>query len=81
MSQAYSDLMTVRGLFEQFERNLATNVDKSAAKYGLSKTLSVAADVARIRKELHDLSLKMFPPKTEDEDTPMTDEEYESYIG
>jgi len=80
MSKAYDDLLEVRILFEEFERKLIANVDKSVAKHGSLETISVAADVARIRRQLHDLHLKMFP-YVEPPIEPMTDEECKCYFG
>jgi hypothetical protein len=81
MCKADQDLISVRVAFELFERQLATNTEKSVAKHGLTKTLQVAAMVAKIRKELHDLHLMMYPPVDQAADRPMSDEEYRSYIG
>jgi uncharacterized protein (DUF1330 family) len=80
MSKAYDDLLAIRVAFEDFERNLSANVEKSIAKHGFDKTLHVSGEVARIRGELQDLMVLMFPVPTPSPDV-MSEEEWASYIG
>lgn len=79
MAKAYDTLMAIRASFEEFERMMSANAEASAKKHGTELTLSVHADIAHIRKELHDLSLKMFPPKKHDV-PPLSDDEWQSYM-
>jgi hypothetical protein len=78
-SPAYNDLMEVRSLFEEFERKMAKGIDRAVEKHGLTEAVSVTAEIARIRKSLHDLSIRMFPPKLL-EDSPLTEEEWSAYM-
>lgn len=77
--KAYNDLMEVRSLFEEFERKMAKGIDRAVEKHGLTEAVSVTAEIARIRKSLHDLSIRMFPPKLL-EDSPLTEEEWSAYM-